>query len=202
MHTIVLRAVSRSGNCHRGAWLVSIFLLPTLVAADLPDIDGWTLNADTGAPIADVNVRISGQEIGTVSDRVGFFSIADLAAGTYTVRASRIGYEPREENVVLTSESENSNLTLRLTPAVLELGEVTVTPGAFRFMDRGAAAARQTMSRRDVETAPQFSDDIFRAIHRLPGLAAGDYAARFSIRGGRADETLILLVPRGANPSA
>ena len=49
------------------------------------------------------------------------------------------------------------------------------------------------MSREDIESVPQLGEDIFRAVNRLPGLSSGDYAAHFSIRGGRHDETLILL---------
>ncbi len=67
-----------------------------------------------------------------------------------------------------------------------------MTPGTFSFMESGASA-RQTMSREDIESVPQLGEDVFRAVNRLPGLSSGDYAAHFSIRGGRHDETLILL---------
>jgi len=67
-----------------------------------------------------------------------------------------------------------------------------VTPGAFSFMDSGSSS-RQTMSREEVESVPQIGKDIFSAVNRLPGLVSGDYSAHFSIRGGRHDETLILL---------
>ncbi|HSR51803.1 MAG TPA: TonB-dependent receptor, partial [Acidobacteriota bacterium] len=45
----------------------------------------------------------------------------------------------------------------------------------------------------EIESVPQFGEDIFRAVNRLPGLSSSDYSAHFSIRGGRSDETLILL---------
>jgi hypothetical protein len=49
------------------------------------------------------------------------------------------------------------------------------------------------MTREDIESVPQLGEDVFRAVNRLPGLSSGDYNAHFSIRGGRHDETLILL---------
>ena len=71
------------------------------------------------------------------------------------------------------------------------LAEVTVAPGSFTFLDAGPAG-RQSLTRAQIEAAP-FGEDVFRALTRLPGLSSGDYGAHFSIRGGRADETLILL---------
>ena len=47
------------------------------------------------------------------------------------------------------------------------------------------------MSRADIDAVPQFAEDIFRVVNRLPGLTSGDFTSRFSIRGGRPDETFI-----------
>jgi hypothetical protein len=71
------------------------------------------------------------------------------------------------------------------------LKKITVTPGTFSFM-KTPTSTPQTMSREDIESVPQLGEDVFRAVNRLPGLSSGDYAAHFSIRGGRHDETLIL----------
>ena len=156
-------------------------------------LSGRAFDAHTGAAISEVNIHLPGLGLLAVSDGDGRFELAGVPEGKHVLEVSRIGYEALTETLVVGPGSESDLVTFRLTAAVLQLGEVTVTPGAFRFMDRSAAASRQTMSRADIAAAPQFSDDIFRAIHRLPGLTAGDYAARFSIRGGRHDETLILL---------
>lgn len=172
-----------------------LFLLCTLflpwIAAAQPALHGRVVDADTGAPLSEVNIELLGLNRATASDEQGRFHFVDIEAGICSVRVARIGYQPR----ILVAEvgTKTPLLLIKLSAAVLELSEMTVTPGAFRFMDSGEAAARQIMTRGDIETAPQFSDDIFRAVHRLPGLTAGDYAARFNIRGGRDDETLILI---------
>ncbi len=67
-----------------------------------------------------------------------------------------------------------------------------VVPGAYSVMNDGAAAS-VTMTRDQIESAPQIGEDLFRALARLPGLTGDEYGAHFSIRGGRHDETLILL---------
>ena len=77
-----------------------------------------------------------------------------------------------------------------MTAAPFRLSAMTVTPGSFAFAD-APSSVPQTMTRREIESAP-FGEDLFRAMNRLPGLSSGDYGAQFSIRGGRADETLIM----------
>ncbi|MCZ6633003.1 MAG: TonB-dependent receptor, partial [bacterium] len=115
-----------------------------------------------------------------------------IPPGTYTLRASRVGYkEVILKDVRIDSETDQ-HFKLIMTPIAHQLKEITVTPGTFSFMETGSAA-RQTMSREDIESVPQFGEDIFRAVNRLPGLSSGDFSAHFSIRGGRHDETLIVL---------
>jgi len=45
----------------------------------------------------------------------------------------------------------------------------------------------------DLRNFPQFGQDIYRAVSRLPGLASNDFSAQFYVRGGEQDEVLILL---------
>ena len=172
---------------------VALALLLAASADAQPEVRGQVVDHDSGTPLSGVNIVLGDSGRAGVSDDEGRFHLADLDPGTYQLQATRVGYEPHLLQVAVGSEAAAAPLMLRLTAAVLELGEVTVTPGAFRFMDSNTAASRQLMSRADVESAPQFSDDIFRAVHRLPGLTGGDYAAHFYIRGGRDDETLILI---------
>ena len=166
-----------------------LILLGHNSAAWAGDVHGRVVDADSGVPLAAVNVAVPALARATISDGQGHFRLRGVPAGAYELRISRIGYEQLMQQV----DVDGQALMLVLTPMVLRLREMTVTPGAFRFMDSKAPAPLQTLTREDIEGAPQFSDDIFRAIHRLPGLSAGDFGARFGIRGGRDDETLILI---------
>lgn len=64
----------------------------------------------------------------------------------------------------------------------VQLAEVVVTPSRFGISDdRSAVSATLTQS--ELETLPQFGEDLYRSIARLPGVAADDFTARFWIRG-------------------
>ena len=92
----------------------------------------------------------------------------------------------------MVSGDSTVQLELLMRPLPVRLQDVVVTPGAFAFVEPGAAT-RQVMTREDIESVPRFGEDIFHAVSRLPGLTSGDYTAHFGIRGGRHDETLIML---------
>ncbi len=155
-------------------------------------IQGRIIDADSKEPVPSVNVALSGTRLGSTTDRDGRFRIERIPQGVYALRASRVGYEEVVYENVRIEGPTSLDLDLRMTRVVHELKEITVTPGSFSFME-SSSSTQQTMSREDIETVPQFGEDIFRAVNRLPGLSSGDYSAHFSIRGGRHDETLILL---------
>ena len=154
-------------------------------------IRGRVLDAGTAEPVAAANVRLIDTRLGAATDQDGDFVIGNVTPGTYSLRASRVGYADTIHTGIRVGGTTDVEVELLMRPSVLELSKVTVTPGSFSFMD--GSSTRQTMSRDDIESVPQFGEDIFRAVNRLPGLSSGDYSAHFSIRGGRHDETLIIL---------
>ena len=158
----------------------------------ISSVVGQVLDAGTRAPVSQADVTLTGAGLKATTDNDGRFALADVAPGTYALAVTRVGYVAAQRDAVRVTPGATVTLTIDLQRLVTLLETVTVTPGAFSFMDTGSGT-RQTMSREDIESVPQLGEDIFRAVNRLPGLSSGDYSAHFSIRGGRHDETLILL---------
>ena len=75
-------------------------------------------------------------------------------------------------------------------PVTLE--EIVVTPSRFTIL-REEAESRQFLSREEVRRVPHLSDDLYRAIGRIPGTTSADVSARFNLRGGEEDEVLVLV---------
>ncbi len=152
---------------------------------------GEIVDAASGKPVSLAQVTLRGTTLRALTDLNGGFALRAVAPGVYALEAQRVGYEPLVREGITVRADETVRLALSLTPAPFRLAEVTVTPGSFSFLEAGPVT-RQRISRADIEAAP-FGEDLFRALNRLPGLSSGDYGAHFSIRGGRHDETLILL---------
>ena len=87
-------------------------------------ITGVVTDADTGRPLADVNVFIANTTWGAVTDTDGVYTLERIPYGTYELVASRLGYAYGALRVKL-AEAEHYNLAL--TPTVIEVGKVEVS---------------------------------------------------------------------------
>ncbi len=173
-----------------------IALLPMIAFAQsdtVPNrgsIAGEVVDSATGQPVASAQVSLRGTRYRTMTAFTGRFTLRGVPAGEYTLDVRRIGYQPLTHSRLVIAATANVTLRFRLISVPFQLAQGTVSPGSFSFSD-GTAAVRQSLTRTDIESAP-FGEDLFRGLNRIPGLTSGDYGAQFSIRGGRADETLVL----------
>lgn len=71
------------------------------------------------------------------------------------------------------------------------LDEIVIVASQHALYSQVAAA--RFLSDEDIQLMPHMADDAFRAMHRLPGVAASDFQAPFNLRGGTADEVKIQL---------
>jgi outer membrane cobalamin receptor len=154
-------------------------------------IEGRVLDADTGEPLYGTNVLVVGTRIGASTGPDGRFTIVRAPLGTRALQFSHVGYELKTVERIGVDVQAVAEIAVTLTPETILLKEVTVTPGQFSIMGSGPSV-RQTLTRDDLETAP-LGEDIYRAIHRLPGISAGDFSARFTVRGGENDQVLVLM---------
>ena len=168
---------------------VALLLLPGSAVAQAASMRGTIIDAASARPVVGADVSLDDGVAQVASGPDGRFLFTNLRPDTYLLRVSRLGYEEAVIEVTV-GEAAREPLTVYLTPAALELAAITVSPGTFAF-GGASPSARQTMSRAEIDAVPQFAEDIFRAVNRLPGLTAPDFTSRFSIRGGRPDETLI-----------
>src|SRR5262245_59666909 len=161
------------------------------VASARVTVRGRVTDSDSHEPVGQAEVVVIRTGLRVFTEDDGRFVLEQVPAGACTLSVTRIGYKPLRHIVTL-AEGVETNLALVLTRSAVKLEEITVTPGTFSFMGQGTGT-KQTMSREEVRAVPQIGEDIFRAVNRLPGLASNDYSAHFGVRGGRHDETLILL---------
>lgn len=78
------------------------------------------------------------------------------------------------------------------TPPVTESLE-TIAVTASRFGLAGVESSESFLDRREVERMPHLADDAIRMLKVLPGVSGGDFSAALNIRGGRRDETVLIL---------
>lgn len=153
---------------------------------------GTVTESGSGRPVEIARVSLQGTRIFAITGSDGRFMLRNVPAGEHSLAVTSVGYEDAVTDAVHVSSGVTTLLSLQLSPAAFSLAAIVVTPGRFGVMQENAAAP-QTLGRDVIETMPGLGEDIYRMVHRLPGVSADDYSARFAVRGGGHDEILVRL---------
>ena len=129
--------------------------------------------------------------LGVLSNEYGFYAIS-LPRGKYTLVVSQLGYEKYKERIQLDS---NLILTILLKPANT-LKEVVVESGRKNDNLLKPQMGTETLNLNAISKVPVIfgEKDILKTLQLLPGVkSAGEGNSGFYVRGGAADQNLILL---------
>ncbi|MFO8231592.1 MAG: TonB-dependent receptor [Longimonas sp.] len=124
-------------------------------------LSGTVVHADNGTPLPDVNIILVGTDRGTATDTDGAFSLENVAPGTYTVRASAVGYEAAERSVTIEPDTQ-ATLQIELDSAPMGLDQVDVTATPLE--------ARLTTSIGPEELEAQPLQDLGDGLSTVPGI--------------------------------
>ena len=153
-------------------------------------IEGWVVDED-GRPVATATVVVLGADLRASTDAGGRFLLLNVPVGSYTLQVQAAGFVEAAVDLVEVIEGEVAEVALQLVALEIPLKEIVVTAKVSILRERPAAAV--ALDRKEISELPHFGDDLFRAIQVLPGVSSGDISARFAVRGGLYDETLVTL---------
>jgi hypothetical protein len=129
---------------------------------------------------------------GTVSNAYGFYSIT-APAGVYTLIVSFSGFKQDSIKVTL---NKNILLPVQLDQALQQIMEVTVSSKKKNANITQPVMGVQKLSVNEIKNVPVIfgEKDVLKTIQLLPGVkSAGEGSSGFYVRGGGADQNLILL---------
>lgn len=136
-------------------------------------IAGTAVDARTDAPLSQVQVYLAGTQRGTVTASNGRYLIPNVPAGTYELRAERLGYRAVMQEIVV-RPGEVTTVDLRLDQEVLGLDELVVTGTA------GAARRREVGNSIGQISLAQVEEPVANVEHllqsRVPGLILNESA--------------------------
>jgi len=153
---------------------------------------GSVRDASSGEYLTGVNIFIPEIDGGAVTDIDGRYSIR-LSEGEYTLIFSFIGYERFERKILMDTDKR---LDVFLRNGGLRLSEVVVSAERSGRNVERAEMSTVSLSMETIRNIPAFLGevDVLRTIQLLPGVqSAGDGNTGFFVRGGNADQNLILL---------
>jgi outer membrane receptor protein involved in Fe transport len=134
-------------------------------------------------PLAGANVILVGVRLGAATDLEGRYAILNVPAGTYSVKASLIGYAPTTVQNLAIPADRTTTQDVTLTESAVELKEVVVSAKR-PVIELGLTSNVATVTRDQIATMPvQELNDI---VQLQAGVVQSDGKDHF--RGGREGE--------------
>ncbi|MFV8271039.1 TonB-dependent receptor [Flavobacterium sp. GT2N3] len=155
-------------------------------------LSGTIIDANSNETLIGVNVVIPQLKTGVTTNEYGFYSIT-LPQGTYSVQIRYLGYQTLEQSIHLNQNIKN-NFNLYSTETALQ--EVIITDNKTKTDIQKPEMSVNKLSISAIKKMPVVLGevDVLKSILLLPGVTnAGEGASGFNVRGGGADQNLILL---------
>ena len=154
-------------------------------------ISGTVKDKKSGESLIGANIKLQNTKGGTATNTYGFFSIT-LPQGEYILQISYAGFNTYAEGILLDGDKQ---LSIELTAAE-QLEEIVVNSKKKNDNVTKAVMGVEKLSMREINLLPVLlgERDVLKSIQLLPGIkSAGEGNSGFFVRGGGADQNLILL---------
>lgn len=172
--------------------LLAFFVANSIKAQEKFTISGTLKDGKSTETLFGANVYISELKIGTNTNEYGFYSLT-IPKGEYTLKISYLGFGTLEEKISVT---QNIKKDFALTENNQTLEEVKVESYKKRSEIKNSEMSVNKLSIQTIKKMPAVLGevDIIKSILQLPGVTnAGEGQSGFNVRGGSADQNLILL---------
>lgn len=166
------------------------FQIATGIAQEKFTLSGTISDANSNETLIGVNIYVPELKIGTSTNSYGFYSLT-LPEGTYTFEFSYVGYQTIVSEIAMTA-----NVKKNVSLGSGELLEEVIITEKTRTNIRKAEMSVNKLSIATIKKMPVVLGevDVIKSILLLPGVTnAGEGASGFNVRGGGADQNLILL---------
>ena len=154
-------------------------------------ISGYVQDSDSNELIIGASVIVQELKIGTITNSYGFFSLT-LNEGNYNLNFQNLGYENESLNLIL---DKNISLNIFLKEYVDSLDEVVLSKNIEDVDIKLPILSMNILSGKTIRQTPVVfgESDLLKTIQLLPGVSsAGEGSSGFNVRGGAADQNLIL----------
>jgi outer membrane receptor for ferrienterochelin and colicin len=153
-------------------------------------IQGQILSLENGTPIEGAIIYEKINQIQTITDKEGRYALT-LQKGNQTILVQNIGGYTEQRLIDLQGDGE---LNMSIGEGVFSLNEVVVRSGALSNVSRPEMGV-QSMTVQQMRKLPAVMGevDIVKGLLTMPGVnTAGEASVGFNVRGGAADQNLIL----------
>jgi hypothetical protein len=155
-------------------------------------LSGTISDTNSNETLIGVNILIPELKTGVTTNEYGFYSIT-VPRGIYKVQITYLSFQTVEETIDL---NKNTKKNFKLTGTENTLKEVVINGNDSKTENRKPEMSVNKLSVATIKKMPVVLGevDIIKSILLLPGVTnAGEAASGFNVRGGGADQNLILM---------
>ena len=171
--------------------LLLFFLTSIAFSQEKFTLSGTITDSKNNETLIGVNIVVKGTNIYAITNEYGFYSLT-IPKGDYEIAVSYVSYQTIEEKISLTQN-------IKKNFGILEIGEQLEEVVITEKTKANIRKPEMSVNKLSIATIKQMpvvlgEVDVLKSILLLPGVTnAGEGASGFNVRGGGADQNLILL---------
>ena len=172
--------------------LFFLFFTLTISAQDNYTISGTVYDKKGNETLIGATIYFPDLNIGTTTNEYGFYSIT-ISQGIHSVSVSYLGFSNESKIIELNNKS---SVDFYLNEVSQTLDEVLIKTDIEKINIKSTQMSINSLTSKTIKQIPVVlgESDIIKSIILLPGVtSAGEGASGFNVRGGAADQNLILL---------
>ena len=178
----------------RGIILIVIlgFLTSAVRASGKVTLSGHIRDSGNGEELIGASIQAKGEGVGTSANSYGFYSLT-LPPGEHVIRYSHVGYDAKEVTITL---DKNVRLDVELVARPVIMDSVVVTAERAGENAKSIEMSSLNIDPVQIRMVPVLfgEQDMLKIIQLLPGVQeGGEGNSDFYVRGGAADQNLVLL---------
>ena len=169
-----------------------LFVAQIFFSQEKVTINGTVYDNNSNETLIGVSVYFPELKTGTTTNEYGFYSIT-VPKGNYKIQVSYLGFKSIIENLNLTV---NVTKNFKLEEETESLDEIIIESDIEKLNIKTPQMSVNKLTAATIKQIPVVlgESDIIKSIILLPGVtSAGEGASGFNVRGGAADQNLILL---------
>ncbi|WP_438976677.1 TonB-dependent receptor [Polaribacter sp.] len=169
-----------------------LFVAQIFFSQEKVTINGTVYDNNSNETLIGVSVYFPELKSGTTTNEYGFYSIT-VPKGNYKIQVSYLGFKSIIEYLNL---NENVTKNFKLEEETESLDEIIIESDIEKLNIKTPQMSVNKLTAATIKQIPVVlgESDIIKSIILLPGVtSAGEGASGFNVRGGAADQNLILL---------
>jgi hypothetical protein len=155
-------------------------------------ISGKITDFRTGKPLIGARITVENINLNDITDKDGNYKLS-LPVGDYDLKINYMGYD---EDLRTIKVNGNGIVDFELSEKIIKLKEVIVTDRAIDLNVIRTQMSTIRINAKAIKELPDFfgERDILKSVTLLPGIqSTGEFGTGFFVRGGSADQNLILV---------